>query len=563
MKIRTLLYIVVLFVLFTLSVYSQQYSFPVTIPPSLSANFGELRSNHFHSGVDFKTQQTVNKPIVAIEDGYVSRISVSPGGYGLAIYIDHPSTGHTSVYAHLNSFNKEIAEWVKEKQYEQERYQITLYPEKGKFPVKRGEQIALSGNTGSSGGPHLHFEIRDTQTEEPLDALVFLPPVTDTQKPDLQGIAFYPYMNMGLIQGSNNPLRINIAKDSNGNPLKINRVINAWGRIGVGVKAYDRMNGQSNIYGVKHIRLFVDEKLVFSSSIDRFSFSDTRMLNSFVDFEDWKKRRSFYMKSFIEPGNRLSFFKTANNGYIDIIEEREYLFRYELEDYLGNRLDYRFSVMGKPQEIPSLPPCDNWFSWNLNNSFLDLGFSLTVPTGNLYSDICFKYSKTESQIYYSHLHQVNDIPVPLHRGAEMWIALHTDTLQNKSNYGIVRINENGSESWIGGNYKRGGISKTIQELGDMYTVSSDTFPPVITPISPENWVKQRRINIRLSDNKSGVSSFRGEINGKFVLFTHDSKSNVYSYVFDDERIKKGEQMLFVFTASDSAGNSSEYKRVLQ
>ena len=127
----------------------------------------------------------------------------------------------------------------------------------------------------------------------------------------------------------------------------------------------------------------------------------------------------------------------------------------------------------------------------------------------------------------------------------------------------MRINENGSESWIGGNYKRGGISTTIQELGDMYTVSSDTFPPVITPISPENWVKQRRINIRLSDNKSGVSSFRGEINGKFVLFTHDSKSNVYSYVFDDERIKKGEQMLFVFTASDSAGNSSEYKRVLQ
>src|SRR5690606_36551581 len=177
--------------------------------------------------------------------------------------------------------------------------------------------------------------------------------------------AFYPYMNMGLIQGSNNPLRINIAKDSNGNPLKINRVINAWGRIGVGVKAYDRMNGQSNIYGVKHIRQFVAEKLVFSSSIDRFSFSDTRMLNSFVDFEDWKKRRSFYMKSFIEPGNRLSFLKAANNGYSDIIEEREYLFRYELEDYLGNRLDYRFSVMGKPQEIPSLPPCDNWFSWNL------------------------------------------------------------------------------------------------------------------------------------------------------------------------------------------------------
>lgn len=562
MKKRPKLYIL-LFVLYSSAVFSQQYSLPVTIPPFFSANFGELRNNHFHSGVDFKTQQTVNKPIVAIEDGYVSRINVSPGGYGLALYVDHPSTGHTSVYGHLNSFSKVIADWVKEKQYEQERFQITLYPEKGQFPVKRGEQIALSGNTGSSGGPHLHFEIRDTKTEDPLDVFAFLPPVTDTQKPDLQGIAFYPYMNMGLIQGSSNPLRINIRKDSNGNPQKLNRVINAWGRIGVGVKAYDRMNGQSNIYGVKHTRLFVDEKLVFSSSIDRFSFSDTRMLNSFVDFEDWRKRKSFFMKSFVEPGNWLPFFKTTNNGYVDIIEEREYHFRYELEDFAGNRLDYSFSVMGKPQDIPTPPTCDNWFSWNLNNSFLEMGFSLSISAGNLYSDVCFMHQKMESNIHYSHLHQVNDKPVPLHRGADLWIALHTDTLQNKSNYGIVRVNDNGSESWIGGTYKRGGVSTTIQELGNRYAVSSDTLPPVITPVSPENWVKQRRISIRLSDNKSGISLFRGEINGKYVLFTHDSKSNLYSYIFDDARLNKGDQMVFVFTVTDSAGNSSEYRRILQ
>src|SRR5690554_4439316 len=144
---------------------SQLYPYPVTVPPALSGNFGELRSNHFHSGIDFKTQQVVNKPIVSIEDGYVSRISVAPGGYGLALYVTHPSTGHTSVYAHLNSFSKKIANWVKEKQYEQESFNVNLYPGEGNLPVKRGEQIALSGNTGSSGGPHLHFEIRDTRSE--------------------------------------------------------------------------------------------------------------------------------------------------------------------------------------------------------------------------------------------------------------------------------------------------------------------------------------------------------------------------------------------------------------
>lgn len=563
MKINLSIFIYIfLFVVYTSSVFSQQYRYPVIIPPAFSGNFGELRSNHFHSGLDFKTEQTVNKPIVAIEEGYVSRISVSPGGFGLALYVDHPATGHTSVYAHLNSFSKEIAEWVKEKQYEQERFQVTLYPEKGQFPVKQGEQIALSGNTGSSGGPHLHFEIRDSQTEEPLDALAYLPLVADTQKPDLRGIAFYPQKDKGLINGSSNPLRINISKDSQGNPLAPGRTINAWGRIGVGVKAYDRMNGQSNIYGVKHIRLFVDEELVFSSSIDRFSFSDTRMLNSFVDFEDWKERRSFYMKSFVDPGNRLPFYKTTNNGYIDIIEEREYRFRYELEDHAGNRLDYRFSVQGKPQEIPAPLPCDNWFSWNLNNSFLEIGFSLSIPAGNLYNDLSFTHRKTESHTYYSHIHRVNDKPVPLHQGAELWIGLHTDTLQNRRNYGIVKINDNGSESWVGGTYKRGGIAATIRELGDSYAVSSDTLSPTITPVSPENWVKQRRIRVRLSDNKSGIASFRGEINGKFVLFTHDTKSNVYTYHFDDARLNKGEQLSLVFTTTDGAGNSSEYKKVL-
>lgn len=551
-----------LFVVYTSSVFSQQYRYPVTIHPALSANFGELRNNHFHSGLDFKTQQVINKPVVAIEEGYVSRVSVSPGGFGLALYVDHPSTGHTSVYGHLNSFSKEIADWVKEKQYGQERFQVNLYPEKGQFPVKRGEQIALSGNSGSSGGPHLHFEIRDTGTEEPLDALAYLPPMSDTQKPDLRGIAFYPQRGKGLINGSNNPLRININKDGSGNPLGPGRTISAWGRIGVGVKAYDRMNGQSNIYGVKHIRLFVDEKLVFHSSIDRFSFPDTRMLNAFIDFEDWRERRSFYMKSFVEPGNRLHFYETTNNGYIDITEEREYRFHYELEDHAGNRLDYRFSVQGEPQEIPPALPCDNWFTWNLNNSFLEMGFSLSIPAGNLYSDLCFTHRKIESNTYYSHLHRVNDKPVPLHQGAELWIRLNTDTLQNRNNYGIVKINDNGSESWVGGTYKRGGIAATIRELGDSYAVASDIQPPAITPVAPESWVKQRRIRVRLSDNKSGIASFRGEINGKFVLFTHDTKSNVYSYLFEDARMNKGEQLSLVFTATDGAGNSSEYKKIL-
>lgn len=538
--------------------YSQQYRNPVTIPPALSGNFGELRNNHFHSGIDFKTQQVVDKPIIAIEDGYVSRISVSPGGYGLALYVDHPSTGHTSVYAHLNSFSREIAEWVKEQQYRQERFSVILYPEPGMLPVKKGEQIALSGNTGSSGGPHLHFEIRDTHTEEPLDALEFLAKIPDTRKPNLQGITFYPILEKGVVNGSGNPVRLNISKDKAGNPSPLGRNIEAWGRIGVGVKAYDRMDGQNNIYGVKHIRLFVDDRQIFNSTISRFSFADTRMLNTFIDFEDWRKRRSFFMKSFIEPGNTLPFYEAENNGYIDIDEERPYRFRYELEDHYGNRLTYNFTVDGKSQSIPQRPDCNNWMAWNLYNSYMEMGFQLQIPKGNLYNDFCFSHSTTRSRNHYSDLHQVNNSPVPLHDRADMWIGMHTDTLQNKKNYGIVRIIDNGSESWVGGEYVRGGIKISIRELGDRYAISADTIAPVITPIEPAIWVNQKRIRIRLRDDKSGIASFRGEINGEYVLFTHDSKSSIYTYRFDDSRLTKGQQQVLVFTVVDGAGNRSEY-----
>jgi murein DD-endopeptidase MepM/ murein hydrolase activator NlpD len=556
---KSLLLIYSLFFAASFLSYSQQYRNPLDIPPALSGNFGELRSDHFHSGIDFKTQQAVDEPVMAIEDGYVSRISVSPGGYGLALYINHPSTGHTSVYGHLNGFSDEIAAWVTEQQYRQEKFGVTLFPKAEQFPVKKGEQIALSGNTGSSGGPHLHFEIRDTRTEEPLDALEFLTEIPDTQKPDIRAIAFYPVAGKGVVNGSGDPVRLNIGKDKAGNPLAPGKSIDAWGRIGVGVKAYDLMNGQSNIYGVKHIRLFVDDRQVFGSSINRFSFANTRMLNAFIDFEDWRTRKSFFMKSFIEPGNALPFYEADNNGYVHIDEERPYLLRYELEDHYGNRLTYHFTVNGKPQPIPEKGECGNRMTWNLYNSHLEPGFHLQIPNGNLYDDCCFSHSSTDGNLnYYSGLHRVNDTPVPLHGRANMWIGMHTDSLRNKANYGIVKVGDDGVESWIGGKYVNGGISVTIRELGGRYAISADTVAPVITPVEQASWVNQKRIRLRLGDDRSGIASFRGEINGKYALFAHDSKSSVYTYRFDDSRLTRGETQHLVFTVVDGAGNRNEY-----
>lgn len=553
---RRYIFTLLLLILF-LPAYSQQFTNPLTIKPALSANFGELRSNHFHSGIDYKTEQVVNKPVVAIEDGYISRISVSPSGFGLALYIDHPS-GHTSVYAHLNSFSDNIAKYVKEKQYKLESFRVDLYPERTLFPVKKGQQIALSGNTGSSGGPHLHFEIRDTKSQDPLDVLEFLGKgIPDTQNPDIRGVALYPVTGKGLVNGSSAPTRLTVSKNKSGVPQALNSTIKAWGKIGVGVKAYDRMNGQQNIYGVKHVRLYKDEELVFSSILNRFPFDKTRMLNSFIDFEDWDERSSFYMKSFVEPGNTLQLYKNVNNGYLDINEERDYRMRYELEDNNSNVLTYSFIIKGEPTDIPSKQTCTNYFSWNLNNSFLSYDFNLNIPTGQLYDDVCFSYSKISSTIYFSDIHQVNNKAVPLHNKADIWIKLKADYMDKLPQLGIVRIRDNGKPSWVGGSYKNGGLSVSIRELGSRYAVGIDSIAPKIEPQSPANWSTSGRIRVRMTDNLSGINTFRGEINGKFVLFTNDTKSSYYSYILDKERLLPGKQKLSII-ATDAAGNSSEY-----
>lgn len=549
--------LILLFTLLSQVLYSQQYRHPLNIPPALSGNFGELRTNHFHSGIDYKTQQVINKPIHAIEDGYVARINVSPGGYGLALYINHP-TGHTSVYGHLNSFSKKIADYVKEQQYARESYQVELYPEEGAIPVKKGEQIALSGNSGSSGGPHLHFEIRDTRTQNALDVLEFVPRISDTRKPDLRGIAFYPIAGKGAVNGSANPLRLTVNNDKSGNPTDLGRAINAWGVIGIGVKAYDRMDGQNNIYGVRKVRLFVDDELVFSSEVDRVDFDKSRMLNSFTDFEDWKLNRSFFMKSFIEPGNKLPFYEAINNGYITIAEERAYKMRYELEDYYGNTTVYRFIVNGQQQTIEEKTYCEHFMPWGFPNSFMTIGFMLNIPAGNLYTDVCYQHLSEKNPNFYSDVHRVNNSPVPLHKNATMWIKMHSDTLINKQQYGVVEIGENGRLSWVGGKYKNEGMEATIRELGNKYAISKDDTPPTITPLEPEGWAKTKKVRIRLTDDLSGVASFRGKINGKFVLFSHDMKSTVYTYLLDDSRLEKGQTQLLTFTATDGTGNSSEY-----
>lgn len=551
-------FILVITSFFLFSNASAQYSKPLDIPLYLSGNFGELRNNHFHSGIDLKTQGVINKPVYSVADGYISRISVSPSGYGLALYVTHPGTGQVSVYGHLNNFTPKITAYVKEKQYEQESFRVNLFPEEGLFPVKKGELIAYSGNSGSSGGPHVHFEIRDARTENILDPLQYYKDIiTDKVSPDLRAIAIYPVGGNGMVNGSSIPVKENISKSKKGDYLPLARSITAWGTIGVAVKAYDRMTGTSNIYGLKTIKLYLDKKKIFESNINSYSFDETRMLNSFVDFDDWRRNKSFFMKSFVEPGNKLSFYETVNNGYITIGEERFYDLDYELIDIYGNKATFSFQIKGKKQQVPQERKGSMYMSWNEDNHYLNDSFSLVIRKGNLYDDFIFTLKRNPSKKYLSDIFTANDTYIPFHDKGEMRIKINYDSLENKSQYGIVSIRD-GRESWIGGTYADGYVKAEVREIGQRFAITYDDEIPDITPVQPERWEKDGVIKIRLKDNKSGISSFRGTIDGSFALFEHDTKSAIYTYKFDSVRLNKGRKHQLTFTATDACGNVGEY-----
>lgn len=533
---------------------AQQLRKPMDIPVLLSGNFGELRSNHFHSGIDFKTQGVEGKPIHSVQDGYVSRISVSPWGYGNGLYITHPD-GTTTVYGHLQKFSQKITAYLKEKQYEQESFNVNLSLTPDELPVKEGELVALSGNTGSSGGPHLHFEVRDTETEEPMDPIEYYKDlIKDTQAPKIQGIMVYSMPGKGVVNGSRRKLELKPVTAKNGKQTLTGK-IEAWGEIGLAVKGYDYMDNTSNIYGIKDITLTADSQVIFHSNLDRFAFDESRYLNSFTDFEEWKEHRSFYIKSFVDPGNRLRFIESLNRGILTIDEPRTYHLTYQLADAFGNTTQLSIRIEGKEQPIPEIDTENTeLFHWWSDNRFGAKGVRLTIPKGNLYDDLYFHYSVKEDSAALGATHILHNKPVAFHKSAKLSLRLQTDTLENKQQYGIVRL-QNGRRSWTGGVYRNGWVDADIKEMGS-YTLGQDLVPPTITPLNPATWVSKQAIALRLSDNLSGVQTYRGEIDGQYVLFEMNSKS-VITYHFDKERLARGKHTLKL-VVTDACGNQSTY-----
>jgi hypothetical protein len=280
-------------------------------------------------------------------------------------------------------------------------------------------------------------------------------------------------------------------------------------------------------------------------------------LNSFIDYAEWADKRSLYMKSFIEPGNRLYFLEGVNRGIITIDEERTYRLTYLLQDAYGNATRINVWIEGKEQPVPSPDTLGaEYFHWKSANRFGAKGIRLTIPVGSLYDDLYFRYTVKEDSSALAATHTLHDRTVPLHGKAALSLHIVRDTLSNKEQYGIVRRKGN-RLSWTGGTYRRGWIDAKIGDLGT-YTIMQDTTPPEIIPVNPSAWASSQKITFRIKDNLSGIKSYRGEIDGNFALFEFDGKKALASYIFDEMRLLKGNHTL-IFILTDNCGNQSVYE----
>lgn len=541
---------------------------PVDYPITLSGAFGELRRNHFHSGIDIRTGGVQGKPIYAIADGYVSRVNVSPVGFGKALYLVHPN-GYTSVYGHLKSYAGTIAEWVKAQQYERESFAIDLEVTPGRLKVKKGDIVAYSGNSGSSGGPHIHFEIRDTQNQEIIDPLDFGFVKPDGVPPGISAVRIYPMDEHAMVNNSAASLTLAVAGSAGSYRLQKADTPRVSGNVIFAVETSDHPAGGLKT-GVHIITLKVDGNLIFSQDIDRFAFSETRYANSLMDYPAFIRQKRKFQRSYVAPNNRLRIYRdVVNNGVVHFSSAGLHQVQYEVTDAFGNRSVLSFFVRSHPpapsgrQDVVIRCEDSRRFTYTSDNRFVMPDLKLEIPGEALYADLCFKYETSPRRPNtYSAVHHLHDPLTPLHTWCRL--AIRPDDLPEalKSKAVIVSIDPSGRMSSAGGTWEQGWLTTRIREFS-AFAVATDSEKPVIKPVNVfhnKNVKKQSTIQVRISDNLAGIKTYKGTLNGRWILMDYDEKNRLLTYRFDD-RMKAGRNV-FILTVTDGVGNVAKYEATL-
>lgn len=531
---------------------------PLDIPIELSGCFGELRPNHFHSGFDIKTQKKEGLNVYAVADGYVSRIKISTYGYGKAIYITHPN-GYTSLYGHLSSAVGNIEKFIKDYQYKEQSYEIEIFLKPSDLPVIKGDIVALSGNTGGSGGPHLHFEFRDSKTDNIFNPMLFGFDnyIKDTKKPTINGLYVYPVDEKSIVNQSNNVVNVNLDLQNDGTYLA--QTVKAFGKIGFGINTIDSFDNPGNKYGVYKVEVFDNGRSIFGYQFDSFAFEEFRYINALIDFSKFKKTKQKIQKLFMKNPYPLKIIKTdANNGIINIeIGNLTTTYKIIVSDYNNNQTEIVI-----PVEYSGLPPTNieqvkkskYFVKSNIENVFALENTEVTFPEKIFYEDFYMDFSVKNDTV---HLHNET---VPVHSNYFLTIDSKKYAEDKMKKMFIGKL-EGKKLDYVPTTRKGTLFTAKTRELGD-FCLTEDTITPKITIlkiIEGKNISKDKSISFRISDDSSGIKSFNGFLNGKWILFEYEYKQKRLTYKLTDEvkpQIGKNDLKMVV---TDNVGNSSTFE----
>ncbi|KAA5537166.1 M23 family metallopeptidase [Taibaiella lutea] len=528
---------------------------PLDIPVRLAGNFAECRPNHFHTGLDLKTNEQENMNVYAAADGYVSRISISHSGYGNAVYITHPN-GYTTLYGHLNDFFPALQTYVLNQQYNKESWNLDISLTPQQFPVKKGQFIAYSGTTGGSTGPHLHFEIRDTKTEHVLNAALFGIPYEDNIAPVAKSIAIYNSQNI-----YEQSLKIFPLKKVGKIYTTLKPVDIAGGSIRIAVKADDYMNGSPNTLGVYEMKLYMDDSLQAAWKLNDIDFDENRYVNAFADYKLKEENKGWYQTLFKTSGNKLSNYTFLNkyNGELMLGADKKHAIRIELFDVLGNNATIKFDAVSNLALATKTGNCNYWRTSEIH-SINTKTLSFQCNAAALYDNICFKYSEEDSKKGISKAVQLMNTKVPLQNEAMLKVKLNKNIsgyLQSKlvfiHHVKAAALPGNNPQDAAAASFENGWAKASIKTFGNYY-VDIDTTGPAIKPLQKEGDLgTAKTIRFTVTDNLTSVQNFRAELDGKWLRFVRVGDTYIYTF---DEHCDSGNHNLTV-KASDENNNDSK------